>query len=126
MSGFIMLCYIKTFFLSLFLALLLPTESLCQEPWTDSKKIEDSSAQQDGAMLYVRVRVIDSSTTYHFPLEELPPNANLDHRDGLGIGYVRVYLSSKDELQNDQRSIVNTVTNCAPIYKRRLLEQSSV
>ncbi len=244
MSGFIMLCYIKTFFLSLFLALLLPTATLCQEPSTESKKIEDSTtsqraandltesaftlacdvfknagrvryfhnkvpasqqivrnadgsldvitdcsgfisylvhavspqhyrlvrdrqsghaypqaktwarffdslldqpqsgwqcvtdyrnlrpgdivawvkapnsedhernkntghvmmvadlpgaAQQDGAMRYVRVRVIDSSTTYHFPLEELPPHAHLDHRDGLGIGYVRVYLSSKDE-----------------------------
>lgn len=43
---------------------------------------------------YVSVPVIDSSSVYHFPPERLPPNAHQDHRNGLGLGNVRIILST--------------------------------
>lgn len=45
---------------------------------------------------YVEVPVIDSSPVYHFPPERLPPHAGQRHRDGLGMGCVRIILSESN------------------------------
>lgn len=50
-----------------------------------------------GGYRYIQIRVMDSSTTYHFAPESLPPNAAQKHRNGLGIGYVRIILSDDDK-----------------------------
>jgi cell wall-associated NlpC family hydrolase len=42
---------------------------------------------------YVSVFVLDSSSVVHFPPEKLPPNAYLNHRDGLGKGYIRLVIA---------------------------------
>jgi hypothetical protein len=44
----------------------------------------------------VNIHVLDSSADYHFPTEDLPPEARpaQKHRDGLGKGYVRLVLDS--------------------------------
>ncbi|MBY0356974.1 MAG: hypothetical protein K2W82_03150 [Candidatus Obscuribacterales bacterium] len=49
----------------------------------------------DGSSIrYVSVYVIDDSSVYHFPPEELPPGARQAHRNGLGKGCVRIILDS--------------------------------
>jgi hypothetical protein len=45
---------------------------------------------------FVAVRVLDSSSVYHFQPEKLPPLAGQLHRDGLGIGYVRLILNDQN------------------------------
>ena len=44
----------------------------------------------------VNVPVIDSSSVYHFPPEELPPSAGQSHRDGLGKGVIRLVVNEED------------------------------
>lgn len=55
-----------------------------------------SELQQERGFRYIEVPVIDSSTTYHFGPERLPPDARQKHRDGLGVGCVRIVLSEAD------------------------------
>jgi hypothetical protein len=51
----------------------------------------------DGSKIrFVAVHVLDSSSVYHFQPESLPPLAGQSHRDGLGIGYVRLVLDQQD------------------------------
>jgi hypothetical protein len=53
--------------------------------------------QTNNGYRYVEIPVIDSSTTYHFAPEYLPPNAGQKHRNGLGRGIIRLMLSDDDE-----------------------------
>jgi hypothetical protein len=53
--------------------------------------------QTNNGYRYVEIPVIDSSTTYHFAPEYLPPNAGQKHRNGLGRGMIRLMLSDDDE-----------------------------
>lgn len=53
--------------------------------------------QQEGGYRYVEIPVIDCSSVYHFGPEHLPPKAYQKHRDGLGIGCIRLVLSPEDE-----------------------------
>jgi hypothetical protein len=55
-----------------------------------------SEIQQANGFRYIEIPVIDSSTTYHFVPEHLPPNAYQKHRNGLGMGTVRIILSESD------------------------------
>jgi hypothetical protein len=50
-------------------------------------------AVNDHEIQYISVKVIDSSSVYHFPPELLPPRAHQKYRDGLGIGFVRILVS---------------------------------
>ena len=86
--------------------------------WTKAKTAEDHAGhgntghvmmvygtpgaiQQDSLngenIRYVNVPVIDASSVYHFPPEELPPQAHQQHRDGLGMGCVRILISQNGE-----------------------------
>ncbi len=51
------------------------------------------SVQQEGGLRYVQIHVIDSSSVYHFAPEQLPPKAYKKHRNGLGLGGIRIILS---------------------------------
>lgn len=42
----------------------------------------------------MNLHVIDSSSDVHFAPEQLPPNAHQSQRDGLGEGYVQVYVAA--------------------------------
>lgn len=55
-----------------------------------------SAVQQSEGVRYFQIEVIDSSSTYHFAPEYLPPRASQTHRDGLGMGAVRIILSDND------------------------------
>lgn len=55
-----------------------------------------SAPQQSDGVRYVEIPVIDSSTCYHFAPEHLPPKAGQDHRNGLGVGCIRIVLSADD------------------------------
>lgn len=46
-------------------------------------------------LLLVNVPVLDSSSVYHFPPEELPPSAEQSHRDGLGKGDIKLLLDEQ-------------------------------
>ena len=63
----------------------------------DPPQAEQQEVLGSEKIRYVSVRVIDSSSVYHFPPEELPPHAKQEHRNGLGIGYIRILLSDSDE-----------------------------
>lgn len=52
----------------------------------------------ESAQRYVAVHVMDSSSVYHFPPEDLPPLSNQLHRDGLGKGYIRLILDAADNV----------------------------
>ncbi|MBX9694980.1 MAG: hypothetical protein K2Z81_21525, partial [Cyanobacteria bacterium] len=54
------------------------------------------NAVQENGYRYFEVPVIDSSSVYHFAPERLPPNASQKHRNGVGIGTVRILLSDTD------------------------------
>jgi len=45
---------------------------------------------------YVPVYVIDSSSVDHFPPESLPPLAHQSHRDGVGMGVIRIVVDNHD------------------------------
>ncbi len=47
---------------------------------------------------YIELPVIDSSTTYHFTPEYLPPKAGQKHRNGVGMGIIRLMLSDDDQV----------------------------
>ncbi len=55
-----------------------------------------SSIQQNYGHRYFEIPVIDSSSVYHFAPEYLPPSAHQRHRDGLGMGVVRIILSDNN------------------------------
>lgn len=46
-------------------------------------------------ILLVNIPVLDSSSVYHFPPEELPPSAEQSHRDGLGKGDVKLVIDEQ-------------------------------
>lgn len=46
-------------------------------------------------LLLVSIPVLDSSSVYHFPPEELPPSAEQSHRDGVGKGDVKLVLNER-------------------------------
>jgi len=48
----------------------------------------------DKRVLYVEIKVIDSSSVDHFAPDLLPPNAGQKHRDGIGEGYVRIIVDT--------------------------------
>lgn len=48
------------------------------------------------AIRFAPVLVLDSSSVYHFKPEELPPNAQQDHRDGVAKGVIRLILDQDD------------------------------
>jgi putative intracellular protease/amidase len=54
-----------------------------------------SAPRQEGGVRFIEVAVIDSSSVYHFAPEHLPPNAHQNHRNGLGMGNVRIVLSDE-------------------------------
>lgn len=56
-----------------------------------------NGVQQRNNLRYIEVQVIDSSSVYHFPPEYLPPHASMEHRNGLGIGSIRIILSQNDQ-----------------------------
>lgn len=47
------------------------------------------------SLVLVSVPVLDSSSVYHFPPEELPPSAEQSHRDGVGKGDVKLVLDEQ-------------------------------
>jgi hypothetical protein len=47
---------------------------------------------------FVPVAVIDCSSVNHFRPEVLPPQTNQDHRDGLGMGTVRLIVDDNDNV----------------------------
>ncbi len=49
--------------------------------------------QQENGYRFTEVPVIDSSSVYHFAPEYLPPESHQKHRNGLGMGRVRILLS---------------------------------
>lgn len=49
--------------------------------------------QQENGYRFIEVPVIDSSSVYHFAPEYLPPESHQKHRNGLGMGRVRILLS---------------------------------
>ena len=51
---------------------------------------------REGNQRLFSVQVIDSSSVYHFAPEQLPPKASQLHRDGIGIGYIRILLSEEN------------------------------
>lgn len=51
------------------------------------------SLQEEAGVRFVQIPVIDSSSVYHFAPEQLPPKAYQKHRNGLGIGGIRIILS---------------------------------
>jgi glutamine amidotransferase-like uncharacterized protein len=51
----------------------------------------------EGGYRYFEIEVMDSSTNYHFAPERLPPKASQKHRNGLGIGCVRIIVSANDK-----------------------------
>ncbi len=53
--------------------------------------------KEENGFSFFEVPVIDSSSVYHFAPERLPPNAHQEHRNGLGIGTVRIILSKSNE-----------------------------
>jgi hypothetical protein len=55
-----------------------------------------SGLKQERGFRYIEVPVVDSSTTYHFAPEQLPPKAHQTHRNGLGLGLIRIILSEAD------------------------------
>lgn len=52
---------------------------------------------EENGSRYFEISVLDSSTTYHFGPERLPPHAAQAHRDGLGIGTVRIFVSPDNQ-----------------------------
>ncbi|MBX9878722.1 MAG: hypothetical protein K2Y22_09720 [Candidatus Obscuribacterales bacterium] len=54
--------------------------------------------QENNGYRYVELPVIDSSTTYHFTPEYLPPKAGQKHRNGVGMGVIRLMLSDDDKV----------------------------
>jgi len=54
------------------------------------------NVQESKGYRYVEVPVIDASSVYHFPPEHLPPKAYQKHRNGLGVGCIRIVLSNED------------------------------
>jgi cell wall-associated NlpC family hydrolase len=62
---------------------------------------EPGAVQQESingeTIRFVNVPVIDASSVYHFPPEQLPPLAHQQHRDGLGMGCVRILISPSGE-----------------------------
>lgn len=57
---------------------------------------QPSNVQQENGFRFVSVPVIDASSVYHFPPEHLPPKAYQKHRNGLGVGCIRIILSEED------------------------------
>jgi hypothetical protein len=58
------------------------------------KKFERATV--GGAVIsYIPVYVIDSSSVDHFPPESLPPLAHQSHRDGVGMGVVRIIVDDQ-------------------------------
>ncbi len=55
-----------------------------------------SSIQQNYGYHFFEIPVIDSSSVYHFAPEYLPPKAGQKHRNGVGMGVVRIILSDSD------------------------------
>lgn len=53
---------------------------------------------QNNGYRYIELPVIDSSTTYHFTPEYLPPKAGQKHRNGVGMGIIRLMLSDDDQV----------------------------
>jgi len=45
---------------------------------------------------YFPVYVIDSSSVDHFPPESLPPLAHQSHRDGVGMGVIRIVVDNQE------------------------------
>lgn len=56
-----------------------------------------TSVQEVNGYKYIQIPVIDSSSVYHFAPEQLPPKAYQKHRNGLGMGGVRILLSDTGE-----------------------------
>ncbi|MBX9722390.1 MAG: hypothetical protein K2X81_13395, partial [Candidatus Obscuribacterales bacterium] len=56
-----------------------------------------SGIKQEDGYSFFEIPVIDSSSVYHFSPEKLPPNAHQEHRNGLGMGIVRIMLSKTNE-----------------------------
>ncbi len=55
-----------------------------------------SQIQETNGYRYFDIEVIDSSSVYHFPPEYLPPKAFQKHRNGLGVGRVRIILNESN------------------------------
>lgn len=51
----------------------------------------------DKQILYVPLKVIDSSSVDHFAPDLLPPYAGQKHRDGLGEGFVRIIIDAHNQ-----------------------------
>lgn len=56
-----------------------------------------SAIQQSDGYRYFEIQVIDSSSVYHFQPEYLPPKASQRHRNGVGVGCIRIILSDTNE-----------------------------
>lgn len=59
-------------------------------------KTTPTAIQESNGYRYIEVSVIDASSVYHFAPEQLPPRAHQKHRNGLGIGCIRIVLSNDD------------------------------
>ncbi len=55
-----------------------------------------ATVQESNGYRYIEVSVIDASSVYHFAPESLPPRAHQKHRNGLGVGCIRIVLSNDD------------------------------
>jgi hypothetical protein len=60
---------------------------------------EPEETRVDGKRVrFVPVTVLDSSSVDHFKPEFLPPHITQSHRDGLGIGVVRLIINNDDKV----------------------------
>ncbi|HEY6332077.1 MAG TPA: hypothetical protein VI756_22300 [Blastocatellia bacterium] len=80
----------------------------------------------------VNIHVLDSSADYHFPTENLPPQARpaQKHRDGLGKGYVRLVLDSNGRpvkywegfYSGEAQKAINAPSKSTDIHFARLMD----
>jgi hypothetical protein len=61
----------------------------------DTPRKLESVIYEGRQLVMVSVPVLDSSSVYHFPPEELPPSAEQSHRDGLGKGDIKLVVDEQ-------------------------------
>ena len=49
------------------------------------------------SLKFISIDVLDSSSVYHFPPEQLPPHSGQNERNGLGKGHVRLILNRQGQ-----------------------------